>query len=288
MLTKELETTCDGKLSDFPVAALSVVQIDISRILPNPSQPRVVFSKERIEALADSIAHHGVLNPLLVRRVGDVYELIAGERRLRASKLAGLEAVPCIIRESDEADSAILAIIENLQREDLNMFEEADAIRSLIETCGLTQESAAVHLSCSQSYVANKLRLLKLLPLERRAILECGLTERHARALLRLHDKDVRADALEVIIRRRLNVAGTEEYVEEVLCAMARAESREKAERFERDVRRRLLSRDMKLFYNSIDRAVESVRECGFKVESSREAVDGGTKISIYVAEEGR
>ena len=287
MLTKEIPLTSEGTLSSFPIAAQSVVLIDVSRIVPNPSQPRVEFTKERIEALADSIAHHGVLNPLLVRRVGEIYELIAGERRLRASKLAGLERVPCIIRESGEADSAILAIIENLQREDLNMFEEAEAIRSLIETCGLTQESAAAHLSCSQSYVANKLRLLKLLPLERRAILEYGLTERHARALLRLRDKETRERAIDLIIKRGMNVAATEEYVEELICAEAREASREKAERFERDVRRRLLSRDMRLFYNSIDRAVESVRECGFAVESTRETVDGGTKISIYVKENG-
>jgi ParB family chromosome partitioning protein len=267
------------------MAAQSVVLVDPDLIVPNPAQPRSEFAKERIEALADSIAHHGILNPLLVRRVGEKYELIAGERRLRASRIAGLDRVPCIIRESGETDSAILAIIENLQREDLNMFEEADAIRSLIETCGLTQESAAGHLSCSQSYVANKLRLLKLLPLERRAILEHGLTERHARALLRLRDREIREKTLEVIIGRSMNVAATEEYIEELLCAEARAVSREKVQRFERDVRRRLLSRDMRLFYNSIDRAVESVRECGFAVESTREAVDGGTKISIYIME---
>jgi len=285
MITQETLTENDCALADFPVAATTVVQIDVGKIVPNPAQPRKSFTAERIEALADSIAHHGVLSPLLVRRVGDTYELIAGERRLRASRLAGLDKVPCIIRESDTKDSAILAIIENMQREDLNIFEEAEAIRSLIETCGLTQESAAEHLSCSQSYVANKLRLLKLLPPERRAILECGLTERHARSLLRLKDAKSRGEALEVIITRRLNVAATEEYVESLLCAAERAASREKAERLERDVRRKLLSRDMRLFYNSIDRAVESVRECGFSVESSRETIDGGTRISIYVKE---
>lgn len=286
MLTKELTKASDGELSDFPMAAQSVVLIDRELIVPNPAQPRCEFTKERIESLADSIARHGILNPLLVRRVGETYELIAGERRLRAAQIAGLTRVPCIIRESCETDSAILAIIENLQREDLNMFEEADAIRSLIETYGLTQESAAGHLSCSQSYVANKLRLLKLLPLERRVILENGLTERHARALLRIHDKEIREKTLDVIIGRGMNVAATEEYVEELLCAEARERASEKARRFERDVRRRLLSRDMRLFYNSIDRAVESVRECGFSVESTREAVDGGTKISIYIMEE--
>lgn len=288
MITQETLTENDCALAEFPVAATTVVQIDVSLIVPNPAQPRSTFTPERIEALADSISHHGVLNPLLVRRAGDKYELIAGERRLRASRLAGLDKVPCIIRESDGTDSAILAIIENLQREDLNIFEEAEAIRSLIETCGLTQESAAAHLSCSQSYVANKLRLLKLQPLERRAILECGLTERHARSLLRIRDVAARGEALEVIITRRLNVAATEEYVEGLLCAAERAASRERAERLERDVRRRLLSRDMRLFYNSIDRAVESVRECGFSVESTREAVDGGTRISIYVREENK
>lgn len=273
----------EASLFDFPVAASSVVSIQTTKISPNPAQPRKSFSDRALCTLSDSIKRHGVLQPLLVRRCGEVYELIAGERRLRAAILAGLETVPCIIRESDSSNSAELAIIENLQRENLNMFEEAEAIRSLIDKCGMTQEIAATRLSCSQSYVANKLRLLKLPELQRRVILECGLTERHARALLRIHDNDDRSDVITIIIEKKLNVSATEDYIEDFLCKKERAASKERAQRIERDLKSRLLSKDMRLFYNSIDRAVENVRSCGFPVQSTRKAVEGGTEISIFV-----
>lgn len=279
----KMEKVNKDSLYDFPMAAASVIEISVEKITPNRAQPRKTFTDSALESLADSISRHGVLQPLLVRKTGDRFELIAGERRLRASIMAGLREVPCIIKESDERDSAQIAIIENLQREDLNMFEEAEAIRALIDTCGLTQESAATQLSCSQSYIANKLRLLKLPELQRHAILECGLTERHARALLRLRDNDERADAIALIIKRRLNVAATEEYIEALLCERERTEAAEKNAKIERDFKKRLLTRDMRLFYNSIDRAVESVRDCGFAVEASREARDDGTVISIFV-----
>ena len=274
-------------LKSFPVAAETVVHISTDSIVPNPAQPRKVFSDAALSSLADSISRHGVLQPLLVREAGGSYELIAGERRLRASVLAGLDTVPCIVKKSENRDSAEIAIIENLQREDLNMFEEAEAIRSLIETCGMTQDETAARLSCSQSYVANKLRLLKLPSLQRRAILECSLTERHARALLRIREDDKRGEAMAVIIERGLNVAGTEEYIEELLCAEERLRSAARATRYERDLKTRLLTKDMRLFYNSIDRAVAGVRECGFEVESTRRAAEGGTEIMIFIKSRG-
>ena len=270
-------------LYDFPLAAATVLQIPTSKIIPNPSQPRKVFADKSLRTLADSISRHGILQPLLVRQYGDIYELIAGERRLKAAVISGLEKVPCILRESDSVSSAEIAIIENLQREDLNMFEEAEAIQKLIESCGMTQENAALRLSCSQSYIANKLRLLKLPVLQRRAILECQLTERHARALLRIRNDDDRADVMAVIIQRRLNVAATEEYIENFLCQQERIASASKIARIEQDVKRKLLSKDMRLFYNSIDRAVNSVKECGFVVESTRRPAEGGTLISIFI-----
>ena len=273
----------DDSLYRFPVSATSIVRIPIRLIVPNPAQPRKTFSDDSLSALADSIRRHGVLQPLLVRSIERHYELIAGERRLRAAAEAELDYVPCIIRSDNPCKSAELAIIENLQREDLNIFEEAEAIRTLIETCSLTQESAAAHLSCSQSYIANKLRLLKLPPDQRRKILEFSLTERHARALLRIKDNDERESVLSVIIKRGLNVAAAEEYIEEFICDKERAASAKRASRFDCDLKRRLLSRDMRLFYNSIDRAVESVRSCGFEVESTRRRAVDGTEISILI-----
>jgi ParB family chromosome partitioning protein len=236
-----------------------------------------------LQELADSISRHGILQPLLVRGCGVMYEIIAGERRYRAAVMAGLETVPCIIKEVGSRSSAELAIIENLQREDLNMFEEAEAIQKLIETCNITQDAAALHLSCSQSYIANKLRLLKLPTLQRHAIIECGLTERHARALLRIHDNEDRAEILAVVIKRKLNVSATEDYIENHLCQKEQFIHAQKISRIEKDIKRKLLSKDMRLFYNSIDRAVTSVRDCGFSVDQTREVSDEGTLISIFI-----
>lgn len=261
----------------------TVVYIPPMNIVPSPVQPRRVFDSDALGALADSIRRVGILCPLLVRQTDSGYELIAGERRLRAAMTVGLETVPCIMREADFAECAHIAIIENLQREDLNMFEEAEAIKSLLTTCKMTQESAAASLSCSQSYVANKLRLLKLSESERRSILEGGLTERHARALLRLDSPDERSEIIGIITKRSLNVAATEEYVENYLCRRERERLREKTARLEGDLKRRLLKRDMRLFYNSIDRAVDSVRSCGIGIESKRRVTDEGTIIEILV-----
>lgn len=269
---------------DIPTdSAPAIVRIPISMITPNPAQPRKYFSDHALAALSDSIRRCGILHPLLVRPAGAGFELIAGERRLRAASAAGIYEVPCIIREDEPERSAELAIIENLQREDLNMFEEAEAIRSLIDTCSLTQETAAVHLSCSQSYIANKLRLLRLPSEQRSRLLEAGLTERHARALLRIHDDAERDDAMSVIIKRHMNVAATEAYIESLLCASERAAAAERGARLDRDLKRRMLAKDMRLFYNSIDRAVESVRNCGIPVETERTPIPDGTLISITV-----
>ena len=279
----EVELRDTPSLYDFPIAGTSVISLPVTKIIPNPAQPRKIFSDASLESLADSISRHGILQPLLVRGCGAFYQLIAGERRYRAAIIAGLDTVPCIIKESDSSTSAELAIIENLQREDLNMFEEAEAIQKLIDTCGITQDAAAAHLSCSQSYVANKLRLLKLPVLQRHAILECGLTERHARALLRVHDNDDRADILAVVIKRKLNVAATEDYIENHLCQKEQFLHAQKTARIEKEVKRKLLSKDMRLFYNSIDRAVTSVRDCGFSVDQTREVSEEGTLISIFI-----
>ena len=165
----------------------------------------------------------------------------------------------------------------------MNMFDEARAIEGLRGMKKMTQSEIAKMMGTSQSYVANKLRLLKLPSLQRRAILECGLTERHARALLRIREDEKRGEAMAVIIERGLNVAGTEDYIEELLCAEERTKAAARATRYERDLKTRLLTKDMRLFYNSIDRAVVGVRECGFDVSSTRRATDDGTVITIFI-----
>ena len=198
-----------------------VVQIKTDDIRPNRAQPRADFEQNAIIRLADSIRRYGILQPLSVRPSDpeDVYryELIAGERRLRAAKMLGYLTVPCIVMDVTEQTSAELAIIENLLREDLNMFEQAYGFKKLIENHHLTQEEVARRMSLSQSAVANKLRLLRLSYEEQRLVLETGLTERHARATLRLENTKRRLEAIRYISERKMNVQESEDYIESLL-----------------------------------------------------------------------
>ena len=211
-------TKAEEQKNGFPA---EIFQLRTDSIRPNRAQPRADFDNNAIIRLADSIRRYGILQPLTVRRSEDDelydYELIAGERRLRAAKMLGYFTVPCIILHADEQTSAELAIIENLLREDLNMFEQAYGFRKLIENHALTQEEVARRLSMSQSAVANKLRLLKLSYEEQSFILESGLSESHARAALRILDESTRTDALHRMAEERWNVQQSESYVEEIL-----------------------------------------------------------------------
>ena len=167
-----------------------VVFLPARSIRPNPAQPRKIFRPEALDELSDSIRQHGILQPLSVRRSGNGYELIAGERRLRAAELAGITDIPCIIMSMDDRESGMAAMVENLQRQDLDFIEEAMGISRLLEDWNMSQEQAARLLGKSQSAVANKLRLLKHSEPVLLALREAGLTERHARALLRLTDPE--------------------------------------------------------------------------------------------------
>ena len=194
-----------------------IIYIPTDKITPNRSQPRNDFDQNSIVRLADSIRRYGLIQPLTVRLNGDRYELIAGERRLRACKLLGYLQVPCVIRSANERVSAEIALIENLMRDNLNMFEQAKAFRRLITEFGLTQEQVAKSLSMSQSAVANKLRLLRLSDEEMAFILDNLLTERHARAILRIKDKTERRRVLEHISQHKLNVSLSEQYIEKAI-----------------------------------------------------------------------
>ena len=243
--SKEIETD-----SSVATPSAAIHHINIDDIVPNRSQPRSVFNQNAILRLSDSIRRYGILQPLTVRKVmlpisgGErerkpsgpnpvIYELVAGERRLRAAKIAELTTVPCIIINTDDATCAELAIIENLLRENLNMFELAEAFSRLIHEFHLTQEEAARRVSMSQSAVANKLRILRLLPEEREKILQNGLTERHARALLKLNDPCLRADVLCHIIEKKCNVSATETYIDRIVCELSRYEYRTKSQKSE-------------------------------------------------------
>lgn len=264
-----------------------VREVEISEIRVPDGRFRRIRCDESLAALAESIREHGIIEPLIVRRVLGIggeaeFTLVAGERRLRAAEIAGLTTVPVVSVEAGEVDAAILAIIENLHREDLSMFEEAASIQSLISLTGMTQEACAKKLSVSQSYVANKLRLLRLSEGEQEKIEENGLTERHARALLRLEDKEERGEVLSIIIKREMNVSRTEEYIEDIICAKSRLAERESKPKGS-DQKRKLVIRDIRLFYNSIDHAVDVIKKSGIPVESTRKEVEEGVLISILL-----
>ena len=194
-----------------------VVFLPARLIRANPAQPRKIFCEEALAELAESIRQHGILQPLSVRRVGTSYELIAGERRLRAGILAGLTEIPCIVMNMDEKESGMTALVENLQRQDLDFIEEAKGISQVMEQWSLSQEQAARLLGKSQSSVANKLRLLRHSPQVLQALRASGLTERHARALLKLPTESEKMRAIEAIVRLGMSVARTEQYIETLL-----------------------------------------------------------------------
>lgn len=194
-----------------------VVFLPARSIRPNPAQPRRIFREEALTELADSIRRHGILQPLSVRRVGTGYELIAGERRLRAGVLAGLAEIPCIIMSMDEEESGAAALIENLQRQDLDFIEEARGIRLLMEKWSISQEQTAKMLGKSQSAVANKLRLLRHSDKVLDALREAELTERHARALLKIPTENQKLAVIQTIRQLDMNVAKTEHYIDSLL-----------------------------------------------------------------------
>ncbi|MCD7944114.1 MAG: ParB/RepB/Spo0J family partition protein [Clostridia bacterium] len=256
----------------------ATIEVPVEALVPNPRQPRKVFDKEKLKALSESIRRYGILQPLTVRRNGTgSYEIIAGERRWQAARLVGFLTVPCIMMDAGEEESAALAIIENLQREDLNMFEEAAAISSLIFLYRMTQEQAAARLSVSQPYIANKLRMLRFSDEERALILENGLTERHARTLLRLRDEGARKGALLHIIKRKLNVSSSEKYVDGLLANI------EDTSRSVCRQRQKYAIKDLRLFYNAIDHAAETLRGGGVPVDVEKRENEGVVTIVVSI-----
>ena len=248
-----------------------VQYLPIGSITPNPGQPRKTFSPEGLRELADSIAAHGILQPLSVRRAETGYELVSGERRLRAAGLAGLEEVPCLIITADETRSSLLALIENVQRRDLDFWEEAQAIQALLSASGLSQEALARQLGKSQSALANKLRLLKLSPQVLELLRSSGLTERHARALLKLCDPADQLRAARQAVEQDLTVARTEAYVESLLHP---APQRSKPT---------FLLKDVRFFLNTVTRALSLMQSAGVQANCTRQDTDSEILLTIHI-----
>ena len=248
-----------------------VIFLPVEAIAPNPEQPRRHFEPEQLEELACSIREMGLLQPLTVRRRDGNWELVAGERRLRACRLAGLAQVPCLSIAVDDRSSSLLALVENLQRRDLDFWEEALALRRLVDEWGLSQEECARRIGKSQSAVANKLRLLKLPQDVLELLREHGCSERHARALLPLEEGELQRKAAGQVVKLGLTVAQTESLVDKLLSA---AQKRKKPTYIIKDVR---------LFLNTIARSMDLMRSAGVDAKCQREESEGEICLTIRI-----
>ena len=254
----------------------TIADIPIIKIRPNKAQPRKVFSEDELSALSRSIAENGILQPLTVRKVTSTeYELVAGERRLRAAVMAGLRKVPCIVVKCSDRESAVYALLENLQRADLGIFEEARGIAKLIRRYGLTQEQAAIKLGKTQSTIANKLRLLRLSEEEQEWMEKAGLSERHARALIRIENETVRREVLSRIITENLNVKQSERLVGIYLNSTpkpSRVKGNSKA-----------VIKDIRIFLNTINRAIDTMRLSGINAQSNKTDTEDFIEYTIRI-----
>lgn len=258
-----------------------VIEIPARKIRPNKTQPRQDFYEEDLRSLSQSISNNGLLQPLTVRKLkNDEYELIAGERRLRASVMAGFTKIPCIVMKCSDKDSAIFALIENLQRKDLGMFEEARGINRLIRKYGITQEQAAIQLGKKQSTVANKLRLLRLSYDEQDWIVQAGLTERHARALLKIQNEDSRKEVLSHIIAENLNVKETEKYISSLL------DNKNVQPLHNNNNDKKIVVKDVRIFVNTISRAVDTMRMSGIDAVSNKEETEDYIEYTVKIPKE--
>ena len=253
-----------------------ILYLSTDELLPNPVQPRRNFDDEGLAELSESIKSYGILNPLTVRLRGGRYELVAGERRLRAAKMAGLTEVPCLLVDVNMEDASLLALVENLQRQDLDFIEEAAGIRQLILLFGMSQEEAARRLGKSQSAVANKLRLLRLPPDVLDALKEHGLTERHGRALLRLQDAERQRAALRHIVDKELSVAATDAYIETLLNAADEQPEKPAA-------RRTFVLKDVRVFLNTVSRSLELMKQGGIEAGMRREETEDALVLTISI-----
>ncbi|MBQ4347810.1 MAG: ParB/RepB/Spo0J family partition protein [Firmicutes bacterium] len=250
--------------------------INIDSISQNPMQPRKNFDAKALSELSDSISRYGVLQPITVRRLAYGFELVSGERRLRAAKLAGLSEIPCIVLGIGSVESSLIALVENLQRRDLDFIEEAEGISRLIDLYGLNQEEAARRIGKSQSAIANKLRLLKLSPEILSIIRDANLTERHARALLKLDTEEDRVAVLGSIIKRGLNVSRTEEYIDYYISSKDNPPAKKNG-------KATYVLKDVRVFLNTVSRGMDIMKQSGIAAQYGRDDTDTDIVLTIKI-----
>ncbi len=250
-----------------------LMEIPVIYIFPNKSQPRKYFAEDELVELSSSIYRNGIIQPLIVRKISSVeYELVAGERRLRAATMAGFDKVPCIVIKCTDDQSAIFALIENIQRSDLNMFEEALAIKRIIIECKLTQEQIARQLGKKQSTIANKLRLLKLQDNVQEFIINNNLSERHARLMLKVKEED-RMNILQKIVNDSLNVTQSEKYIE----------TRNNNDNENKKQNKKIVIKDVRIFINTLTKAFDTMKLSGVNAISNKIENDEYIEYSVKI-----
>ena len=259
---------------EWKKSAGKIYTLPVESIRPSPFQARTVFDEKELAGLAQSIRENGLLQPISVRKVEGGYELVAGERRLRACKLARMETIPAILCDCGDQRTAALGLLENIQREDLNPFEQAQGLRDVIALWDCTQAEAAKRLGMAQPTLANKLRLLQLTTDQRQFVLDNGLTERHARALLRLEDPEQRLAAVEHIGKNQLNVADAEGYIDRLVAQNQTTQPRRRSAYIIKDVR---------LFLNSVDRGVRLMQTAGVGAKVSRRDTEDAICLTVTI-----
>lgn len=280
----QAQSTNIGNRRNLRMREREVARIPIDAIRPNPYQPRRVFAQDTLEELCASIKQYGLLQPISVRKLGsDSFELIAGERRLRACRMAGMKFIDAIIFSTYEQDSAVIAMMENLQRENLHYMEEAEGYQNLIRDHGLSQDELARRLGKNQSTIANKMRILKLPMAVKRMLLQYSLTERHARALLRLHDEEMQMHVIQIIVQQNLNVKATEDLVERTISRMYGIEKEEEEQSRTRPSKISGFVRDTRLFVNSLRTVVQQMADAGLNPKLESRDKEEGMEIKIWI-----
>lgn len=284
----QAQSTNIGNRRNLRMREREVARIPIDAIRPNPYQPRRVFAQDALEELCASIKQYGLLQPISVRKLGsDSFELIAGERRLRACRMAGMKFIDAIIFSTYEQDSAVIAMMENLQRENLHYMEEAEGYQNLIRDHGLSQDELARRLGKNQSTIANKMRILKLPMAVKRMLLQYSLTERHARALLRLHDEEMQMHVIQIIVQQNLNVKATEDLVERTISRMYGIEKEEEEQSRTRPSKISGFVRDTRLFVNSLRTVVQQMADAGLNPKLESRDKEEGMEIKIWIPHPG-
>jgi ParB family chromosome partitioning protein len=268
---KRIEKGGMGTMFELRRNATKVYQIPLDQIEPSPYQARQTFDEAELYGLAQSIRENGLLQPISVRKRGEGrYELIAGERRLRACRMMQMETIPAIVRDYEDTQTAAMGLLENLQRMDLNPFEQAQGLRDVIALWDCTQAEAAKRLGMAQPTLANKLRLLQLTRDQRQFVLDNHLTERHARAVLRLSENR-RSEALIYIAKHHLNARATDHYIEQLLSETQKGKHRIS------------MVKDVRIFMNTIDHAIRVMTDSGIPATTSKEEKDGYIEYTVRI-----